>query len=52
VLQAVTDDGTVSDAVLQDLLEFTEQDTGVRKDRVLRDIVDYSFVRPIGREMR
>jgi len=52
VLQAVTDDGTVSDAVLQDLLEFTEQETGVRKDRVLRDIVDYSFVRPIGREMR
>jgi hypothetical protein len=52
VLQAVTDDGTVSDAVLQDLLKFTEQETGVRKDRVLRDIVDYSFVRPIDREMR
>lgn len=52
VLQALTDDGTVSDAVLKDLLEFTKKETGVKKDLVLRDIVDYSFVRQIGREMR
>ena len=32
VLQALSDDGTVSDAVLKDLLEFTKQETGVKKD--------------------
>jgi NitT/TauT family transport system substrate-binding protein len=52
VLQALSDDGTVSDAVLKDLLEFTKQETGVKKDLALRDIVDYSFVRQINKESR
>ena len=52
VLQALSDDGTVSDAVLKDLLEFTKQETGVKKDFTLRDIVDYSFVRQINKESR
>jgi NitT/TauT family transport system substrate-binding protein len=52
VLQALSDDGTVSDAVLKDLLEFTKQETGVKKDFALRDIVDYSFVRQINKESR
>lgn len=52
VLQALSDDGTVSDAVLKDLLEFTKQETGVKKDFMLRDIVDYSFVRQINKESR
>ena len=52
VLQALSDDGTVSDAVLKDLLEFTKQETGVKKDLALRDIVDYSFVRQINKEIR
>jgi NitT/TauT family transport system substrate-binding protein len=52
VLQALSEDGTVSDAVLRDLLEFTKQETGVKKDLVLRDIVDYSFVRQVSKELR
>ena len=52
VLQALSEDGTVSDAVLKDLLEFTKQETGVKKDFALRDIVDYSFVRQINKETR
>ena len=44
--------GTVSDAILKDLLEFTKQETGVKKDFTLRDIVDYSFVRQINKESR
>ncbi|MGH7873049.1 MAG: ABC transporter substrate-binding protein, partial [Candidatus Binatia bacterium] len=52
VLQALSDDGTVSDAVLKDLLEFTKQETGVKKDLALRDIVDYSWVRQINKEIR
>ena len=42
---------TVSDAVSKDLLEFTKQETGVKKDFVLRDIADYSFVRQINSEI-
>jgi NitT/TauT family transport system substrate-binding protein len=52
VLQALSEDGTVSDAVLKDLLDFTKQETGVKKDLALRDIVDYSFVRQINKEIR
>ena len=52
VLQALSDDGTVSDAVLKDLLEFTKEETGVKKDFTLRDIVDYSLVRQIHKEIR
>jgi hypothetical protein len=51
-LSALSEDGTVSDAVLKGLLEFTKQETGVKKELALRDIVDYSFVRQIGKEMR
>jgi len=32
VLQTLSDDGTVSDAVLKDLLEQTKLETGVKKD--------------------
>jgi len=52
MLQALSDDGTVSDAVLKDLIEFTKQETGVKKDLNFRDIVDYSFVRQVAREIR
>ena len=52
VLQALSEDGTVSDAVLKDLLEQTKQETGVKKDINLKDVVDYSLVRQIHKEMR
>jgi sulfonate transport system substrate-binding protein len=52
VLQALSEDGTVSDAVLKDLIEFTKQETGVKRDINFRDIVDYTFVRQVAREVR
>jgi NitT/TauT family transport system substrate-binding protein len=52
VLQTLSDDGTVSDAVLKDLLEQTKLETGVKKEINIRDIVDYSLVRQIHKEMR
>ena len=52
VLQTLSDDGTVSDAVLKDLLEQTKAETGVKKEINIRDIVDYSLVRQIHKEVR
>ncbi len=52
VLQTLSDDGTVSDAVLKDLLEQTKAETGVKKEINIRDIVDYSMVRQIHKEIR
>ena len=52
VLQTLSDDGTVSDAVLKDLLEQTKLEAGVKKDINMRDIVDYSLVRQIHREIK
>ncbi len=44
VLPTLSDDGTVSDAMLKDLIEQTKAETGVKKDFNIRDIVDYSLV--------
>lgn len=52
VLQTLSDDGTVSDAVLKDLLEQTKIETGVKKEINMRDIVDYSLLRQVQREMK
>jgi NitT/TauT family transport system substrate-binding protein len=52
VLQTLSDDGTVSDAVLKDLLEQTKAETGVKREINIRDIVDYSLVRQIHKEIR
>ena len=52
VLQTLSDDGTVSDAVLKDLLEQTKAETGVKKEINIRDIVDYSMVRQLHKEIR
>ena len=52
VLQTLSDDGTVSDAMLKDLIEQTKLETGVKKDFNFRDIIDYSLVRQIHKENR
>jgi NitT/TauT family transport system substrate-binding protein len=51
VLQTLSDDGTVSDAILEDLLEQTKQETGVKKSIAVKDIVDYSIVRRVAKEI-
>lgn len=52
VLQTLSDDGTVSDGALRDLIEFTKQESGVKREINFRDIVDYSLVRQVHRELR
>ena len=51
VLQTLSDDGTVSDAILEDLLEQTKQETGVKKSIAVKDIVDYSIMRRVAKEI-
>ena len=51
VLQTLSDDGTVSDAILEDLLEQTKQETGVKKSIAVKDIVDYSILRRVAKEI-
>lgn len=52
VLRTLSDDGTVGDSALKDLLEQTKQETGVKKDINARDIVDDSLVRQRHKERR
>ncbi len=51
MLQTMTQDGMVSEADLKDLLEQARQETGIKREIVLKDIVDYSLLRQVSREM-
>jgi len=52
LIQTLTEDGTVSDQLLQEQLEqFKKEGGGVKKDVVISEIVDYRLVREIGREL-
>lgn len=51
MLQTMTDDGTVSESDLIELLEQTKQETGTKRAIVLRDIVDYAPLRQVMIEM-
>jgi NitT/TauT family transport system substrate-binding protein len=51
MLQTMSQDGMVSEADLKDLLEQARQETGTRREIVLKDIVDYSLLRQVSREM-
>ena len=50
VLQTLSEDGTVSAAALQDLLEQTKKETGVTREISVGDIVDYRILREIAKE--
>ncbi|HUK40642.1 MAG TPA: ABC transporter substrate-binding protein [Candidatus Acidoferrales bacterium] len=47
VLQTLTEDGTVSQQVLEDLLERTKKETGIKRDIAVQDIVDYRLLREV-----
>ena len=51
MLQTMSQDGMVSEADLKDLLEQATQETGTKREIVLKDIVDYSLLRQVSREM-
>lgn len=51
MVQTMTDDGTVGEAELRELLEQTKLETATKRDVALKDIVDYTWVRQIGKEL-
>jgi len=50
MLQTMTQDGMVSEADLKDL-EQARQETGTKREIVLKDIVDYSLLLQVSTEM-
>jgi NitT/TauT family transport system substrate-binding protein len=50
VLQTLSEDGTVSEDALKDLLEQTKKEAGVTRDISLGDIVDYRLLKEVARE--
>jgi NitT/TauT family transport system substrate-binding protein len=51
MVQTLTEDGTIADADLQQLLDEAKQETGVKRAIALRDIVDYSILRSAAKEI-
>jgi len=50
VLQTLSEDGTVSEDALKDLLEQTKKEAGVTRDISLGDIVDYRLLKEVAKE--
>jgi ABC-type nitrate/sulfonate/bicarbonate transport system substrate-binding protein len=51
MLQTMTEDGTVAESDLKDLLEQAKQETGIKREIALKDIVDFSLLRQVTKEM-
>lgn len=51
VVRTLSEDGTVSRPVLEELLDQVKKDTGVKREIALGDIVDYRMLREVSAEM-
>jgi ABC-type nitrate/sulfonate/bicarbonate transport system substrate-binding protein len=51
LIQTLTEDGTVSDQLLQEQLEQVKKEGAIKKDVTVGEIVDYRLVRDMGREL-
>jgi NitT/TauT family transport system substrate-binding protein len=51
LIQTLTEDGTVSDQLLQEQLDQVKKEGAIKKDVTVGEIVDYRLVRDIGREL-
>ena len=51
VLQTLSDDGTVSQQVLQEVLEQFKKEAGVKREIAVADIVDYRMLREVAKEI-
>ena len=51
MLPTLSDDGTVSQQVLQELLEQVRKETGVTREIAVGDIVDYRLLKEVTREL-
>jgi len=47
VLQTLSEDGTVSQQALEDLLEQMKKETGIKREISVQDIVDYRLLREV-----
>lgn len=52
MMQNLTEDGTVPEQVLQELLEQNKAETGVKKDLPLISVVDYRILREVAKDFR
>lgn len=52
MLQNLTEDGTVPESVLLELLEQSRSETGVKKDIPLSSVVDYRILREVAKDFR
>ena len=52
MVQALTEDGTVPESALQDLLEQTKAEVGVKKDIASSSIVDYRLLKEAAKHFR
>lgn len=50
VLQTLSEDGTVSQDALEDLMQQVKKETGVTRDISVNDIVDYRMLREVAKE--
>ena len=51
LIQTLTEDGTVSDQLLQEQLEQLKKEGALKKDVTIGEIVDYRLVHELGREL-
>jgi ABC-type nitrate/sulfonate/bicarbonate transport system substrate-binding protein len=51
MLQTMTEDGTVAESDLKELLEQAKLETGTKREIILKDVVDYSLLRQVTKEM-
>jgi NitT/TauT family transport system substrate-binding protein len=51
MLQTMTEDGSVAEPELKELLEQAKQETGTKREIALKEIVDYSLLRQVAREI-
>jgi NitT/TauT family transport system substrate-binding protein len=51
MIQTLTDDGTINESDLNNLLEETKQEAGVKRAIAVKDIADYSLLRRAAKEI-
>ena len=51
LIQTLTEDGTVSDQLLQEQLEMIKREGGIKREVVVAEIVDYRLLREVAREL-
>ena len=51
MVETLTEDGPVADSDLQELLEQTNQEAGIKRPITLKDLVDYSILRRAAKEI-